>query len=251
VERAIRVLLRALAGASYVDDGWAKVDWPTAKIAVDITGFMRPQLILLPKILKSLGVKKFDAIYSEPRMYQAKEKTKFSDGPVTEVRQIKGFEGAHGTDISHDLLILAIGYDHDLISHVASSKEGAEIVEIYGLPSLRPDMYQESLIRAYRSEDALGGDEAARFRHFSPANDPFATAAVLAEVLESVKTKKIVTNIYLSPLSTKPVALGFSLFYLDHLDGGAASMIFPIAEHYKRETSVGISRAWRYEVELF
>ena len=44
--------------------------------------------------------------------------------------------------------------------------------------------------------------------------------------------------------------LGFALYYLCEWSGGPASIIFPFAEYYSRETSVGLSRVWLYEFEL-
>jgi hypothetical protein len=53
-----------------------------------------------------------------------------------------------------------------------------------------------------------------------------------------------------SPLATKAQALGFAYYYLCECVGTAASVIFPYAEFYSRETSVGLSRVWLYEFEL-
>ena len=62
-------------------------------IAVDITGFIRPYLIFLTRWLAGCGVRRFDALYTEPVIYGDREETKFSDEVVEEVRQIAGFEG--------------------------------------------------------------------------------------------------------------------------------------------------------------
>jgi hypothetical protein len=59
----------------------------------------------------SKGVRRFDALYSEPIRYAAGAKTAFSDEAVTEVRQVVGYEGAHITDTSRDVLIIGAGYN--------------------------------------------------------------------------------------------------------------------------------------------
>ena len=58
------------------------------------------------------------------------------------------------------------------------------------------------------------------------------------------------SNLYLSPLATKPQALGFALYYLCELAGSAASIIFPFAESYSPETSIGWGRTSLYRLEL-
>src|SRR6266567_3681843 len=208
-------------------------------ICVDITGFMRPHLLYLVRALKDRGVSQFDAFYSEPRMYQKKEETSFSDGPVYEVRQIAGFEGHHNTDTANDVLIVAAGYDHDLIRHVVESKSGARVVQIFGLPSLSAAMYQEAVIRAARAADSMSGRLASNERYFCSANDPFGTASYLRGIKRKLETQKPITNLYLSPLATKPQVLGFALFYLADLQGEPASIIFPFCNGYSRETSIG------------
>ena len=52
----------------------------------------------------------------------------------------------------------------------------------------------------------------------------------------------------LSPLATKPQALGFALFYLQELLDQPASVLFPFSRRYERETSNGVGRVWSYEI---
>ena len=51
------------------------------------------------------------------------------------------------------------------------------------------------------------------FNIFAPANDPFVTAQELKLFIEKLNGRKEITNIYLSPLSTKAQALGFALYF--------------------------------------
>jgi len=220
-------------------------------IGIDITGFIRPYLIFLLRWLAEMGVRRFDAIYSEPVIYSNREKTKFSDEAVLEVRQVAGYEGSHNPDTSNDYLIIGAGYDHQLIAQVAENKALSKKIQLFGLPSLRADMYQENVLRAYRAEEAVGrhtGDEATSF--FAPANDPFVTASVLREVIGRVEARNGITNLYLSPLATKPQVLGFALYYLTERRGTPTSLIFPFCESYNPETTAGISRIWKYTIEL-
>jgi hypothetical protein len=146
---------------------------------------------------------------------------------------------------------LGAGYDHELIARVAESKEHARKLQIFGLPSLRADMYQENILRAHRASEAIGGgEELSPINYFAPANDPFVTADVLGEIVRAANAKRTITNLYLSPLATKPQVLGFCLYYLAEWRSKPGSMLFPFCRRYSRETTKGLSRIWKYSVEL-
>ncbi len=217
-------------------------------LRIDITGFMRPHLMLLAASLFEMGFERFEVLYSDPVLYRKEEKTEFTRGAVSEVRQVSGFEGVHVPDAgTSDLLIIGTGYDDRLIKWVAESKEAARKIEMYGLPSLQPDMYQENVLRSARAADSVGlGADVEPM--FAPANDPFTTAQVLHERVE-VERRRGLQNLYLCPVGTKVQALGFALYYLHEWRGLPCSVIFPFAESYDQETSLGLSRAWLYTVE--
>jgi hypothetical protein len=44
--------------------------------------------------------------------------------------------------------------------------------------------------------------------------------------------------------------LGFAVYYLTERRNSATSLIFPFCEAYEQETSTGVSRIWKYTVEL-
>lgn len=216
-------------------------------LCVDITGFMRPHLMFLVKLLFASGVNRFDAIYSEPTYYVGLEKAKFSDRSVTSVRQVSGFEGVVNNDTSKDVLIIGAGYESHLIEEVAEDKERADRILLLGLPSLSADMYQQSALRTQDAADALG--EAMVERYFAPANDPFVTATVLSETVARLRARRAITNLYLSPLATKAQALGFALYHVTECSRTPASIIFPFSSSYSSESAAGVSRVWRFVVE--
>lgn len=229
----------------------SKVELNNKKLCIDITGFMRPHLLFLMKYLLMNNVRKFDVLYTDPTSYAKKDETKFTDEVISEVRQIAGYEGNHIPDTSRDILIIGAGYDHQLIAHVAENKDKSRKIQLFGLPSLQADMYQENVLRASRAAESVGfnaGDESGNF--FAPANDPFVTASVLQEIVSNLNNREPLTNLYLSPLATKPQVLGFALYYLTEQQNNAASIIFPFAGKYTRETATGISKIWKYGVEL-
>lgn len=227
----------------------APVDPRQSGACIDITGFMRPHLMLLVRMMFDAGVDRFHVLYTDPVRYSKEEQTEFTKGPVTAVRQVAGFEGQHvphrGTE---DLLIIGTGYDDELIRRVAESKANAHKMQMFGLPSLSPDMYQQNVLNASRAAEAVG-QTAEREPCFAPANDPFVTASVLQERVDRERAAGRLSNLYLCPLGTKPQALGFALYYLTEWQGGPCSMLFPFAEFYEQETSKGIARIWKYTLE--
>jgi hypothetical protein len=228
-----------------------QLDIANQSICIDITGFMRPHLLFLMKYLWIHKVKRFDVIYTDPIRYEKKHETKFSVEGVSEVRQVAGFEGNHISDTSNDVLIIGAGYDHQLIAHVAEDKAKMRKIQIFGLPSLQADMYQENVLRANLASEAVGvGAWTTANTRFAPANDPFVTASVLQDTIARLRAKKDITNLYLSPLATKPQVLGFALYYLLECQDSAASIIFPFSQKYNRETTKGLSRIWKYTVEF-
>lgn len=220
---------------------------PNAKLCIDVTGMMRPHILFLLFFLKSKGVKCFDMIYTEPRHYSRKQDTAFASEDVFEVRQVAGFEGAHPSNASSDVLIVGLGYDHHLISHVIESRPGARIVQLHSLPSLSADMYQESLLRLERVSSSFASlPDVAQI--YCSANDPFMVSAVLSESVARLEKMGAINSLYLCPLATKPQVIGFGLYYLKRDSAIPASMVFPFSSRYDRETSKGVGRSWVYPI---
>jgi hypothetical protein len=225
------------------------VDFSAGVVCVDATGFMRPHLAFLMAMLFDVPMSQFLMVYSDPVRYVKQEKTEFTKGPVSEVRQISGFEGVHvPTTEGDDLVIIGAGFDDELIRRVAEDRDNARKVQMFGLPPLESDMYQQNVYRAEAAAEAVGAF-ADRDTLFAPASDPFVTAQVLHEKVERERAKAPVANLYLSSLGTKPQMLGFTLYYLNECRGKAASLIFPYAEFYSQETTQGLARTWLYTME--
>lgn len=220
------------------------------RLCVDITGFVGHYVVYLLKWLQHLGVRKFDALYAEPATYNARADTRFSDEVVVDVRQIDGFEGVHTTSTESDLLVVGAGYDNQLIDEVASKKDCARKRQIFGLPSVHPDMFQDNVLRSRQAGTSLGSANDPNNYHYAPASDPFVTAQVLKEIVANHRQQYKGGNVYLSPLSTKPQALGFALYYLFEEDGGPTSIIYPICQRYEQATAKGLSSVWKFQVEL-
>lgn len=218
-------------------------------LCIDITGFMRHVLTFLVAKIAHMGISEFTALYSEPMYYTKQEDTIFSTTTSGVPRPVMGMAGSNSS-LGTDYLIIGAGYDHKLISEVTNQKD-ITVYPLFAFPSLSPDFYQQSAIRA--SESGAVALEPAWIvnRRFAPANDPFSTASILHDIVYEIDRKNIQANIYLSPLSTKVQALGFALYWqLEGKARGAVTMLLPECLTYSRETSSGLKRLWTYTIEL-
>jgi hypothetical protein len=217
------------------------------RLAIDISGMLAPYLLFLLRKLAVMGVTTIDVFYSEPARYIHREETRFSGENLVQVRQVYGFQGAHSTDTNADLIIIGSGYDHQLLKAVAEAKEGCRAIQMFGLPALRPDMYQQNILRAMRASESMGrGAGEHPSNYLVPAHDPFRVATFLSQLRESEKF----TNLYLCPLATKPQVLGFGLFYLNECLNEPISLLYPMCRTFPKKTSDGVGRIWNYRVEF-
>ena len=237
--------------AELVDEGLASIPnlTPITRLCVDITGFLPQHILYLLKRLSIGGFRSVTFVYTEPESYFHRAETAFSLDDVELVREVSGFGGNHVPDMTNDTLLVGIGYDHRLVARVNLDKESARFIQLQCFPSLSADMYHESLLRL----DRVGLTTSPRTDDhvfFSSANDPFVTASVLSSAYHNMNREKKITNLYLSPLATKPQALGFGLFYMRELIDTASSIIYPFSRRHSRLSSAGIGRTWVYPIQL-
>src|SRR5690606_3184686 len=182
-------------------------------ICLDITGFTVPYILLFLKFFQSKNILKFNVIYSEPNYYKDKSRTKFTDDFI-EVKQIEGYRGIHSTDESNDYLIIGSGYDYSSIIEVCKHKENVHKKhQLFGFPSLQPDMYQENMLKIYDAKNTLNFENIndPELNLFAPANDPFVSAQERMSSIDKNEKINKIASIYLSRISTKAQALGFGL----------------------------------------
>ena len=223
-------------------------------LCIDITGFIRPHLLVLLKALKEVGICKLDVLYSDPVRYQWNERTTFTK-TVTGVHQIPGYEGSHPPLVgSEDILVIGAGYDHEQIARACEEKRNSKKYLITGLPGLQPHMYQESVLQIDFAQEWIG-PLVKEQQLYAAANQPFGVAQILHDLVEAeegaaVRQGSERGNLYLCPTGPKPHVLGFAIFYLRELEDRNASIIYPFARKYARGTTVGILRTWQYQIEL-
>jgi len=219
-------------------------------LCIDATGFMRHVLTFLMLKLASMNLTEFTVLYSEPQAYKKQENTAFSTKTSGVVRPVRGTGGSPNPN-ARDVLIIGVGYDSKLISEVAAHKDGAEVYPLFAFPSLSPDMYQQSAIRAAYSGEVAVPEQWITKRRFAPANDPFSTAAVVHSIVDEVDRRETSANIYLSPLATKVQTLGFALYWqMEGRRRGGVSILLPECSIYSRETTTGLKRLWSYTIEF-
>lgn len=230
--------------ADFIND-FVQSDYKEKKICIDITGFIRPHLIYLLKFLSCSGVSKVDLLYTEPILYKNADETKFS-GYVDGIQDVEGCSSVNNNpNTENDLLIICAGYDDALIAKVAQNKGHCQKkYYILGFPSLQPDMYQESILKMENAKQSTGEYKQIRF---APAFDPFVTAQIINEIIAENPNS---TNIYLSPLSTKPQTVGIALYYIMNYKGQPLSIIFPYSKMYYQKHAEGIKRTWKYTIEF-
>lgn len=220
-------------------------NYQTKKICVDITGFIRPHLIYLLKFLSCSNVSQVDLLYTEPNQYKSADETKFS-GYIDGIQDVEGCSSINNNpNTDNDLLIICAGYDDDLIAKIAQNKDHCQKkYYILGFPSLQPDMYQESILKMENAKQSTGEFKKIKF---APAFDPFVTAQIINEIIEENPNS---TNIYLSPLSTKPQTVGMALFYITNYEKLPISIVFPYSKTYTSKHAEGIKRTWKYTLEF-
>ena len=216
-------------------------------ICLDSTGFLRSHLVYLIAYFNFIGVKKLDILYTEPNMYSRADETNFSAN-IDSVRTIDGCSSSPVlAEEMNDVLIVCSGYDEKGFFSISSNKSNCKYkYHIIGFPSLQPDMYQECMLRYYNVKESVGNSE----RVFAPAFDPFVTAQVIEEIINKISSAKNITNIYLSPLSTKPQTIGMALYYLYSKSTKPVNILFPFSLKYSSGHTNGVKRTWRYTIEL-
>ncbi len=81
------------------------------RVCVDITRFMRHNLLAVIRLLYEMGLERVWYLYSDPGSYMRDERTGFSV-ELTTVTDVAGYSGSHdAADVNQDWIVLGTGYD--------------------------------------------------------------------------------------------------------------------------------------------
>jgi len=225
------------------------------KICIDITGFVKPYMIYLIVALEYIGFKKFDIIYSEPKVYKNQEDTEFSEEEIIATRNINGFD-TRDDENEDDLFIINAGYDYRLLINIAGYKKYVKNKKLLiGFPSLQPIMYQENILNLQKAATELNIDFSFK-PLYSSSNDPFDTAKIVKDyILQYIKTHPNLKTIYISPLATKSQALGLVLFsilekpFFDQRNI-TIKIVYPFTKSYSSSAGKELFKINKYSLEF-
>lgn len=240
---------------SFIDTYDISNKFSEKKIAIDITGFVKPYMFYLILVLKNI-FRKIDIIYTEPNSYSNHEDTSFSNDSATYTRSINGYDLKSDYN-EDDLLIINAGYDYTLISRIAENKKSIKNNKVLiGFPSLQPIMYQENILNFKKVAGELDIYAHEFNPLFAPANDPFETArAIDAYVEEYITAHPLISTLYLAPIATKAQALGMQLFAIYEKNklaqkGIDIKLIYPFTKGYAKDTGKNLFRINKYTLEF-
>lgn len=233
-----------------------KLDLVGKNVCIDITGFVKPYIIYFLFKLRYEGFESVEFIYTEPQAYEKKSETVFSiSSSSIVVRNIFTYDSFVQASNEDDLCLINVGYDFNLVSKVVSDLNVREKKVLLGFPSLQAIMYQENVINLDKSKSLLNIESIEEVL-YSPANNPFLTAKVISNYVEDyTKKHSKISNIYLSPLATKPQAIGMAIFYIfefkKYMERDISIHIrYPFTKGYSSSAGKGVFRVNKYVIDF-
>jgi len=110
-----------------------------------------------------------------------------------------------------DYLIIAVGYDHKLVSEVTNGKDNLKVYPLFLVPSFSKtkDFYQQSAIRASATGAVVLDEEALDIKSsFARQTIHLRRAGVLSDIVKEIYREINPQIIYLSLFQLKVQALG-------------------------------------------
>ncbi|WP_421895134.1 hypothetical protein [Marinoscillum sp.] len=175
-------------------------------------------LVLSKSLIPKRGL---DYLYIEPGEYFRPEHTNILhkrdfelSGEIKGFKAIPGFSALITDDIDHKVVFI-LGFESSRVEkafedHQMINKKDCDL--IFGFPAFNPGWEMNSfanhidLIQQY----SIQGDI-----KFGAATDPLATYSIIKKIDDSLETDK---QLFISPLGTKPMAIGCALFVSENPD---------------------------------
>jgi len=217
-------------------------DISNSKILLDISTMTKPYFFIIIQYL--INEKKCTSLhlaYTEPQSYyQLQEGGYLFTRGTSRSSNIPAYSGMKDVSKKTALVIL-LGFEGERSSEVVRSVDPDVTIPVNGFPAYMPKFKDISLLQ---NEEILKEPETLYNLRYAPAKDPFETKIVLEEIYAEYRDHY---NICISPLGTKPMALGACLFALKHPD---VSVIYPYPREYNFKSSERYSDTWIYHVEI-
>jgi hypothetical protein len=172
--------------------------------------------------------------------YQPQEGCYLFTRGTTRSSDIPTYSGRKDVSKKNALVVL-LGFEGERSSEVVRSVDPDITIPVNGFPAYMPEFKDISLLQ---NEEILKEPETFNNLRYAPAKDPFETKTALEEIYAKYHSQY---NIRISPLGTKPMALGACLFALEHPD---VSVIYPYPREYNFKSSERYSNSWIYHVEI-
>ncbi len=180
------------------------------KITVDVSTFTKRHLLLLLHALDDAGLwGSLRILYTEPKSYVADLYVPMSTG-IKEVAPIPTFTNLRPAD-KPVLLVIMLGYEGDRAMALFQSIEPNETVLIVPRPAYRPEWEGRTEELNKHIVTLIGPDSIA----YADSRDPLKVKSALADVL-GFSSRTTEFTCLVSPLGTKPQALGLYLFWREN-----------------------------------
>lgn len=210
------------------------------RIVVDISCIRTPDVFSIMKILKlNNHVQHIPCIYSVPYDYEyfaGDFSYKSSLGDLQNY-ELTGYGGEYNPDDQSSTYVVFLGFEGALSLKVLEEAAYKRLTFVNSLPSLYQKYKDISILNNRSSIIGKKYDTIS----YVPADNPF-------EVYNFLERKYAdLPSVCISPLGTKPVALGVCLFALKHKK---ARIVYPISDIYSPHTTNRVTRTLVYEISL-
>lgn len=207
-------------------------------ITVDTSTFTKRHLLLLLKMLDDLGLwQALRIFYTEPKDYITDLYLPMSLG-IREIAAIPGFSDIQPLN-KPILLVIFLGYEGDRAMALFQNLDPNETILIVPRPGYHSE-WEGRTEEMNRPLISLLGDEHIEYAH---SRSPLEVASMFSTVVEK-RYNLTDWNCLVSPLGTKPQAVGLYLFWRKHR--GEFSIVYaqPL-QHNERYYSTGVGTTWQ------
>lgn len=234
----------------YLNDSFSELK--DKKVVIDFSIMIKPYIfILLKYLLYVRNMEKIYLLYTEPASYHKlrlkkvlknnnQEDSEYFTKGTVKIGEVPTYSGEQELTKKSALIVL-LGFEGERAVQVLNAVSPDLTIPVNGFPAYRPEFKDRSILS---NEELLKDSEIMKELMYAPANDPFETKNTLEEIYLKYYENY---NISVSPLGTKPMAIGSCLFALEH---SSVRIIYPYPLEYNIKSSKGFGEIWNYTVSI-